>query len=72
MLTVAQVAAICGVSPITVRSWIRRGHLTRTPRGIDGAEVIRWSAQRSTPQNPARGTAGRYTTNRSISDQSAQ
>jgi hypothetical protein len=37
----AEVAALCGVSAITVRVWITRGHLRRNGRGrIDGTALV--------------------------------
>jgi excisionase family DNA binding protein len=42
-LTVAQAARICKVSPATVRSWIHRGHITRSRRGlVSTEELLRW------------------------------
>ena len=39
--TAPEVARLCGVSPITVRVWITRGHLRRNARGrIDGAVLL--------------------------------
>ena len=43
MLTVAQVAELCGVKPSTVRAWITRGKITRNRRGlISNADLMRW------------------------------
>ena len=38
--TVAEVAAICGVSDITVRVWITRGRLRRNARGRIDATLL--------------------------------
>ncbi len=46
--TVAEVATICGVSDITVRVWITRGHLRRNARGrIDGQVLIDYLDRRN-------------------------
>lgn len=46
-LTIADVAAICGVAKPTVRSWLYRGHLHRNRRGlIDPHELLRYLDER--------------------------
>lgn len=56
-LTVAQAAQIAGVPPFTVRQWIARGHLRRTPTGrIDGAQLVAYL--------DGRGDRGRHTRRR--------
>jgi len=48
-LTSAQVAEVCGVDPATVRSWIKRGHLTRDKYGrIDQAALLKYLDERGT------------------------
>jgi len=48
-LTVAQVATVCGVDPVTVRSWIKRRHLTRNEYGrIDPAALVKYLDERGT------------------------
>lgn len=45
--TVAEVAAMVGVKPFTVRQWIVRGHLHRNARGkIDGRELVAYLGRR--------------------------
>lgn len=45
--TAPEVAALCGVSPITVRVWITRGHLRRNARGrIDAAVLVAYLDRR--------------------------
>ncbi|SDP09998.1 Helix-turn-helix domain-containing protein [Nakamurella panacisegetis] len=52
-LTVADVCALYGVKPGTVRSWLSRGHITRTRAGgIDGPSLARWlSREAFTPRH---------------------
>lgn len=46
--TAPEVARLCGVSPITVRVWITRGHLRRNARGrIDGAVLLDYLDRRA-------------------------
>jgi len=40
-LTTEQAAWIAGVAIATVRTWVRRGHVRRTPRGlVDGESLM--------------------------------
>lgn len=49
MLTVAQAARVYGVTKATVRSWIVRGHITRSRSGlIDIHELDAWWERRDT------------------------
>jgi len=46
-LTVAEVAAVCGVSEIAVRVWITRGRIRRNAHGrIDGAVLVDYLDER--------------------------
>lgn len=48
-LTVAQVARVCGVEDATVRSWIKRRHLTRNKWGrVDMAALLDYLDERDT------------------------
>lgn len=51
MLTVAQVATLCEVKPVTVRAWLAAGKLARQSCGrITNAELIEfWDERRNTP-----------------------
>jgi len=48
MLTVAQVATLCEVKPVTVRAWLAAGKLHRNERGkISNADLIEfWDEKR--------------------------
>jgi hypothetical protein len=37
------------LSPVTLRSWVRRGHITRGPGGYDLREILDYLDQRSRP-----------------------
>jgi hypothetical protein len=53
---VAEVAAMCGVSDITVRVWITRRNLRRNARGrIDAAPLVGYLNQRKERGTPVRG-----------------
>ena len=48
-LTVAKAAESAGVTPTTVRNWIRRGHISRNQAGlIDQAALLAWWDRRDT------------------------
>lgn len=60
-LTVAEVAAVCGVSPITVRVWITRGYLRRNAHGrIDGATLIDYLDRRLQRGDPVPAEVTRF------------
>jgi excisionase family DNA binding protein len=55
-LTVRDVAELLGVSPGTVRSWISRRQIKRTPTGgIDGPSLAAWMKRH--PETPAQWAA---------------
>lgn len=43
MVDVATIAQRCGVEPVTVRTWKRRGHLAVDGRRYGNAWVYRWA-----------------------------
>lgn len=48
-LTVRQIAVICDVDQVTVRSWIKRGHVRRDEHGrLNALEVLAYLDQRGT------------------------
>jgi len=47
-LTTEQAAWVAGVEVATVRTWVRRGHVRRTPRGlVDGESLVTYLDNRS-------------------------